>query len=311
MRDQEYDRFGPWVIEISQNDPPPPLFLPYLTRSEEPLFSVKIPRTISRRDANPGMNLYDYLVTLYGKDIVILERVGDEVREHIFPYDEIHYLVLTEELLKGIVQLGLPDQIFNLPFNMTSATTMRYLTDLVRERYAAVEPAISVDAQEPGLEKGFSNHFDHLLAEQRVGGSSFRFLAGQPDTSIATHEANPFRKLIFGAADKTLMESMHFCDGRELKVISRGSTFKYRWQKSYRTDLYTVPVPNIMAIRTETDSSNSAITLLYIETRAGTRSYGFLSNNPTLETYLQLLEPLIQTPSPSSSLRGKQVAPAA
>ena len=55
MRDPEYDRFGPWIIEISEADPPPPLFRPYLTREETVLLSIKIPRKIDRRDAPPAL----------------------------------------------------------------------------------------------------------------------------------------------------------------------------------------------------------------------------------------------------------------
>jgi len=57
----EYNRFGPWVIEISEEDPPSPFFIPYLSRTEPALLSIKIPRKIDRRSAQAGMNLYDYL----------------------------------------------------------------------------------------------------------------------------------------------------------------------------------------------------------------------------------------------------------
>ncbi len=40
MGNPEYDRFGPWIIEISALDPPPPLFQPYLTRQETPLLDI-------------------------------------------------------------------------------------------------------------------------------------------------------------------------------------------------------------------------------------------------------------------------------
>ena len=52
-RDAEYDRFGPWVVEIGDEDPPPPLFLPHLTRTEQALLSVKIPRKVARRRGTP------------------------------------------------------------------------------------------------------------------------------------------------------------------------------------------------------------------------------------------------------------------
>jgi hypothetical protein len=292
MRDAEFDRFGPWVIEISEKDPPPPLFVPFLTRKEEPLFSVKIPRKITRRNAEPGMNLYDYLVTLYKTDIVILERVGEEVREHVLSYVEIQYLSLREELLKGTLQVGLPGRVFDLPFNTTSAATMQRLTDMVRARYAAAERLVTVDSGAPGAVPGLSYFFDNLLTEELARQPRFQFLAAQPDAAVADLETNALRKFVVGAMDKTLMESLHFCYGRELKVISRGRTFKYRWQNIYGTARTTVPVGDVTGVRWEGDGSNAAVVHLQIETRAGGLSYGFLADNPLVEGYRRFLESL-------------------
>ena len=92
QRDPEYDRFGPWVVEISDEDPPPPLFVPHLSRTDTPLLSVKIPRVISRRDARPGMDLYDYLVSLYEEDVVVLERQDHHVEARTIRYADVHHL---------------------------------------------------------------------------------------------------------------------------------------------------------------------------------------------------------------------------
>ncbi|RKX93863.1 MAG: hypothetical protein DRP59_01775 [Spirochaetes bacterium] len=63
MNTLEYDRFGPCIVEISEEDPFPPLFLPYLKGDESSLFSIKIPRREERRNLEPGMNLYDYVLS--------------------------------------------------------------------------------------------------------------------------------------------------------------------------------------------------------------------------------------------------------
>ena len=75
---REYDRFGPWAVAISDDDPPPPLFEPLIER-REPMLAIKIPRSVERRNARPGMDLYDYLVCLYEHDLVILARAEDGV----------------------------------------------------------------------------------------------------------------------------------------------------------------------------------------------------------------------------------------
>ncbi len=289
MRDPEYDRFGPWVIEITDEDPPPPLFLPYLTRSEEPLFSVKIPRKIERRNAHPGMNLYDYMVTLYHEDIVILERTDEEVQEHRIAYETIQFLCLREVLLKGTLQIGLPDRLFDLPFNTTSKETMRRLMGMVRQRYTAVEPVLPVAVAAPAGNGELSYYFDRIQAEQQTADPKYRLLASQADLAVASFESGPLRRLLYGAASKTLLESLHYCDGRELKQISRGRTFKYRWQNMYGTATYTTPLTNIQGTRWETDDTNMAVIHLLVETSAGEISHGFINDNPTLGSLRQFL----------------------
>ncbi len=61
----EYDSFGPWVFEISEQCPIPALFEPNVNSDNNTLLSIKIPRDIERRNANPEMHLYNYVVNLY------------------------------------------------------------------------------------------------------------------------------------------------------------------------------------------------------------------------------------------------------
>ena len=93
-------------------DPVPPLFQPYLTSEETPLLSVKVPRKIERRNARPGMNLYDYVVTLYHEELNILERVLDDVRSVTCPYRDIQCILHGEDLLAGRLRLILSKEAF-------------------------------------------------------------------------------------------------------------------------------------------------------------------------------------------------------
>ena len=68
----EYNAFGPWAYEISEKYPLPPLFAPYFTADDKAVIKIKIPREIERRNAEPGMDLYDYVVALYEDRLLIL-----------------------------------------------------------------------------------------------------------------------------------------------------------------------------------------------------------------------------------------------
>ncbi len=92
MRNKEYDSFGSWIYEISEDYPIPDQFLKYSVRTEKSLFSIKIPRQIERRKARPGMPLYDYVVSMYKTDILILKREGDKIITTSYLYEKIECL---------------------------------------------------------------------------------------------------------------------------------------------------------------------------------------------------------------------------
>jgi hypothetical protein len=55
------------------------------------------------------MELYDYVVALYEEDLVVLRRVGREVRSETCPYRDIRSVRVGHCLLRGDIHLGLAD----------------------------------------------------------------------------------------------------------------------------------------------------------------------------------------------------------
>jgi len=291
-RNAEYDRFGPWVIEISDEDPPPPLFLPYLTRTDPTLLSVKIPRKIERRRANPGMDLYDYMVCLYEADMMILQRVGHEVSSEAFSYRDVRQVRVSEHLLRGNVHLGLPGRSYDVPFSTVSQQTMLRLVDLIRERYAGGNGNGPPGTTPPVAGGGLSFYFERLIAMEEVSGSAMRLVAAQAETAVGSRDTNAARRLFFGIAGKRLQESMHLTDGRELKVIDRGQPYAYRWQATYGTDTSYMPTANISATAWQEDSRDTAVISLSLRTSGGAASWPFIRDNPSIDPYSAFLSAL-------------------
>ena len=293
MRDPEYDRFGPWAVEISDADPPPPLFLPYLTRNESPLLAIKIPRSIERHKARAGMNLYDYMVSLYADDLMILQRVDDGVHRQTLLYRDIQALRYAEELLKGTVHLFLKSQTHKLPFNTVSKALMQRMVVLIRGRYveeiSVAPPVYDLVAYHEDL----SFYFTNLLAAEQACKPDLRLMATQADTPVGTHESG-VRKLFFGAFGKTLLESMHLYDGGELKIIDRGQDFRYAWQSAYgRRETY-VPLRNICCVDWMPDPKNAAIVNLNLETAGGRLTFALLRDNPDIQAYANSLSTMLE-----------------
>lgn len=309
MRDPEYDAFGPWIIEISELDPPPPLFRPFLTRKEIPLLSIKIPRKIERRVAHPGMNLYDYMVILYEEELVILQRVGNDVQSETFYYRDVQFLRLSEHLLKGELRLVMTGKVFDVPFSTVSTRIMQRLVGLIRERYTdGAAQAVPVEEVGDLAEGDLSYYFTRLLAEEKAEHPESRLLAAQPETAVGAYETGIFRRLLFGIISKLLLESLHFSNGRELKIISRGKRYRYKGQSVHGTEICTIPTSKISGVSWEADTKNMAVMNLSLQTAGGAVSFAFTRENRSIDAYARFLAALPGLPQGSGANRGPATA---
>jgi hypothetical protein len=291
-RDAEYDRFGPWVVEIDAEDPPPPIFEPHLTRADEALLQVKVPRKIARRDAHPGMDLYDFVISLYDHELLILERVGHEVRERTIRHDDITHLSITEDLLRGILRLGLPRDTCELPYNTVSSELMRRLMAIIRERYLKAEATATPAAlpATPAIDE-LSFYFERLLKQEQLADDRLTLLAAQPDLAMLELESDALRKLLFGLMSKRLLESIHLVDGRELRIIDRGRPIAYRWQSTYGRRETIIPLANISDVSFE--NSSGATKTLTIGIGDDEVSWLFDRDNASAAGYAQWLRGLV------------------
>lgn len=296
-RNAEYDRFGPWVIEISADDPAPALFAPRLTRSEAPLLAVKIPRAIARRDAHPGMQLYDYVVSLYEGDLQVLQRTGHDVRATTIAYQDVQHLRVREDLLRGNLHLGLPDAPFDLPYNTVSQQLMRRLVRLLQQR--CLPPgwpplrALNATPIEP-----LSFYFEGLLRAMREADADMRPMAAQADAALGSSGSSWLRRVVLGIVDKRLLESLHQTDGEVLMVLDRGRPYAYRWQTVYGREESWIPLANITHAAWGDDADGVTRTLT-IGTRAGELNWVFLCDNATVAPYAAFLEQLTERVQPA------------
>ena len=130
----EYNAFGPWAYEISEKYPLPPLFAPYFTADDKAVIKIKIPREIERRNAEPGMDLYDYVVALYEDRLLVLKREGGTVLEKQIPLKEFKGVRIYQNLLKGGYTIFSARGSISFPFNSVSLDLFQKLTNLALER---------------------------------------------------------------------------------------------------------------------------------------------------------------------------------
>lgn len=130
----EYNSFGPWAYEINEEYPLPRLFAPCFSDDDKAIMKIKIPRDVERRDAEPGMDLYDYVIALYEDNFRVLERQDSKVKEHSIPLKDFRGIRIHENLLRGGYTVYSTEGAMSFPFNAVSVDLFKKLTNLVFER---------------------------------------------------------------------------------------------------------------------------------------------------------------------------------
>ncbi len=296
MRTQtlELDHFGPWVLEIAADDPPPPVFLPYLARAEGPLLAIKVPRRIERRDARPGMDLYDFLVCLYPDELEVMQRddrVG--VRRWACAYRDIGYLSVTRTLLRGVLHVGTPAGSCGVPFNTTGDRPIRRAIELIRDRLHRPR-SVAVPSEVPeGTAASLSFGFERRLREVRCAQPGMRPVLIQGTVHLGQRPTSALGYL-GRVTGKRLLESVHCTDGRELLILDRGQTYAHRWQAVYGSVVTYVPLASIRGVERRVEPEVTGST---IRTAGGPVTHVFSSDNPWVDGYLGFLARAATAPS--------------
>lgn len=139
----EYNAFGPWAYEISDKYPVPRLFEPYFAADDKAVVKIKVPREIERRNAKPGMDLYDFVVALYEDKLLVLERQDDKVKEHQIALKDFKGVRIYENMLKGGYTIFSAQGAVSFPFNGVSVDLFRKLTNMILEKLQDKECDIS------------------------------------------------------------------------------------------------------------------------------------------------------------------------
>ena len=180
----EYDAFGPWIIEITDKYPLPPLFIPYYKEDDFDLMRVKIPRYIDRCDANPDTDLYDYVIGLYQNSIYILERLENDVKETKILYDEIEGLENYVDILSGKFTIFLNDRKIIIPYNAVSKQIINRMIRIIRERYIGKyyqKLHSPYDKEKNNIKEVL---YINLLSRMQVNGETFDITVIQPSIML-------------------------------------------------------------------------------------------------------------------------------
>ena len=128
----EFNTFGPWVYEINDAYPLPRLFAPYFKDDDQAIIKIKVPRDIDRRNANPEMHLYDYVIALYKDQLRILERREDDtVGESFVNAADFMGIRIYKNLLRAACTIYSVDGATSFSFNSVSMDLVWKFANLI------------------------------------------------------------------------------------------------------------------------------------------------------------------------------------
>ena len=120
-----------------------------------------------------------------------------------------------------------------------------------------------------------------------------RLLASQPETQLGSSERNRIRRVLFSVVGKRVLETLHFSDGHELKIIGRGPTYAHRWQAIYGTEVCFIPVAALTESHWDDGGQTDMLVELRLRTAADELSYAFRRDNADLPSYRSALERIV------------------
>lgn len=205
-RTAEFDAFGPWVVRVRDEEDLPPLYRDHEVDLGADVV-LKVPRDITRRDANPDMDLYDHLVVAGSDGLTLLSRrpsaPGYDVRS--VPWDRIAVVRTGVELLDGsfsAVDLEHREAPVTFRFNGSSYDEVQAFAREVRERAAVAGSPLTWSGPSADLDlHTFEPHDVALVTTQRS------LVAENPDlVTVVGHPRRTVRRV--GGRTAALLDAL-------------------------------------------------------------------------------------------------------
>ena len=131
-------------------------------------------------------------------------------------------------------------------------------------------------------------YFKNLVLQEKKESPENILLFFQSRIKLQSIENRFLKKIFYGISAKEILESLHFCDGRELKIIRRDKPFKNIVQPVYGKEDIFIPVDHIHTIRADAQPDN-VLTKFTIETSGGSIDCYSTMENSVLNEYLDIL----------------------
>lgn len=281
----EYDAFGPWVYEVNEDHPMPPLFVPYYKEDGNCLMVIKIPRNIERSNARPDMDLYDYVIGLYKDYIYILKRVGKNVEESRAFYSDIEGIEDYNLLLKGKLTIYLNNNKIVIPYNTVSSGIILKLIGIIRDRYTESAFDIKSDFY-PDEDLNVEVLYKNMLRNIKSITPDLQIYAAQRSIPLTFSKGNIVEMAAHFLSRRELLNSLHLTNNKELIIFTRGKSFIKKGVANYAISTIYIPIEKLNSLTVESYEKYDKLVVINLKlTGKDFRFYFEQSNNRSIDFY--------------------------
>lgn len=254
----EYDRFGPWIDDVTTLDEVPPLYRDHPLDLQGARLVLKVPRNIARMDATPDMDLYDHLLILDEAGLTVLSRrlTAGARRAHVtrgydvtaVPYSDVVAVLDTVDLLDGRLTVFTRDgATLSVRYNGSARENVTRLVSAIRAASAVYPPSpagrallqsAARTAAPTVLDPGdsdvvFVNDFNEL-ARHHAGLAALTCHGRMPALPRGGGWAGAVRKVIHFLKPATLHGAIVAGDATTIEIVGRRD-----WLFRTRTPVYS------------------------------------------------------------------------
>ena len=274
-RSFEYDAFGPWVYVVDEKYALPPIFVEYSDILDGSLMTIKIPRKIDRRKANPKMHLYDIVVGVFESHIVVLRREGEQVEFSKIEISDIEYIRNSRFLLKGTLEIKTSSAGITFGYNTVSDLIINRLIQVIRSKQEEVisNPKFeSIDYKSNNIDILYVN----LINSMKKDNPETELVAYQPNFEIV-QRGSVIKSIIRKILKKELLTCTAFvANATELIIIDR-STHDEDSESHYSYSFTYLRFDRIK--RAEIRDEQKLDCTKYVEFEIGSHKFSFVIND--------------------------------
>lgn len=261
---REYDRFGPWVTEIKEEDDVPEQFGDYKEAILMSNYCFKIPVAAERRDLKPGMVLYQTVVSVKANLLQVLSLKDSSITCQEVDLKHLQFFQCAKAILLGELNLVASDTSSTITYNPVESEPIEKLESLIRDRYCDHEQMVNID------EIVEQDHVQSFLYETLLAGEAkkerLKIVAYQPSISLDAGHIPIMRRWREVAEEFVLKDTVFLTNGSELIVISRMKDLKNVQQSDHGYRYTYIPLCNIRTLLLEPEEKAKGVLSLSIVT---------------------------------------------